>query len=296
MIKFNVNKLACYLSFTYICGMILNEPEYLNNEQSNFIDGSVQDYGISSIIPNPAFSGSVTGVSDILLSESVIGISNPLISDSLTVNPSLAFSGSVTGISNPSLLDNTTIIPNPAFYGLGTGVSNILLSESVTGISNPLLSDSLTITNNDFVVNLLPSLETLKLKNTVRLNSYENSFKDSYEKIHQKFINQGDCDNKSLVLSRLEEIRDLEQALTITLIDEAYFELSGISHELTDLLYLRSKIKITRKRIKAINVSIRHLLNLSKGLQNRRQIFRKITSIHFKNLDDYHSIDFININ
>lgn len=169
------------------------------------------------------------------------------------------------------------------------------------------LSDTLNayydIESSGYAINSdISKLETLISSNEAKLNSYQNSFKKAKQYFNNLFSNkeiskeEGDYLNLDLWDLDDNKIKELAKALSVA-IDNRVKVSSGGSYSFSDLIYYERRINEVSKQLKRIKDTINYLVHLlGKVVRNKRQYYRKISSIPFKNLDDYHSYNFIGIN
>lgn len=160
---------------------------------------------------------------------------------------------------------------------------------------------------------LLDKTESEKALNEARLNSYQNLFEKAWSNLKQKFTKQVEKEQSDLLTSQMwYELEDLEDFDKLDFFDDfstfeqkigsSFFEFIFkddlyLSDEFTELFYYRDKINEASKKIKVLEGIIKYLIHLFEKLaRNKRRYYRRISSIPFKNLDDYHSLNFININ
>lgn len=144
-------------------------------------------------------------------------------------------------------------------------------------------------------------LNSLKSNNETKLNSYRNSFKKAKDYFSKLFSSESNNQEENRFdidffdNLNANEINELAEALSIRIIDK--IDSSKTSYSLWELFYFERRIEEVFQLLNSINDTLKYLVRLFSKLfcklfRNKRYYFRKINSIPFKNLDDYHSLCF----
>lgn len=153
----------------------------------------------------------------------------------------------------------------------------------------------------------LQKIESHKALNEARLNSYQGLFEKAWCNLKQIFTNQAETEQLGSLTSHifngiddfdgLNDFEYFDQIIGSSIYEFVFEKDYEFSSVLSELFYFRNKINEVSKQIKAIVDIIKYLVHLlGNVVRNKRQYYRKISSIPFKNLDDYHSYNFISIN
>lgn len=140
---------------------------------------------------------------------------------------------------------------------------------------NSIESDAVYL-NPGFLNKTISNLKNIILKKEVKLSGYLRQLSSTEAELSRGF---NPCIESDIFYSIDERIKDICE-----LINEEFLLESYVREELKSKIERTSNcIRSTKKKIDIISRIICKKLG-----RNRRSVYRKITSFHFKNLDDYH--------
>jgi len=321
--------LVYYLSFTYICNMkfkkkhirnnvLINEAdlnlnssiEYANNHginmESVYINNTIEpsyntldNFGsINKIGSSVYFNDQLNSMGSSYINSVNVPSYKTLDSYGSIINKdsSIYFNDQLKSMGY-SYINNLNEPSYDSLNVVDTGNPKSLLGsyETINNIENLAYKNNINFYNVDdnLIYNSLLNLENLKSAKEIELEGYQRSLKETEGNL-QKFFGNNVKINE---LAGIIDFNNLNQ-----FIEGEDFSEQAIVKEVQYNLFMHAsiseKIEVTSNQIRKTQKTIGFLLKLriKKRLRNKRQIYRKINSFHFKNLDDYHVDKLINLN